>query len=86
MSQPRETPDPRLTRLRSLVASVQLELDGGETNQGSSRAAWDDLVKALALGPEPELRDCPSCERAIIREASRCRYCWARSDEHVPGE
>jgi hypothetical protein len=88
-----ETPDPRLTRLRSLVASVERKLDGSETNPGALRVAWDDLVKALALGPEPELRACPSCARAIIREASRCRYCWIRSDagaalpaEHVPGE
>ena len=75
-----ETPDPRLTRLRSLLANVERQLEGIGTGPSVLRTAWDDLVKALALGPEPELRSCPSCRRAIIREASRCRYCWTRSD------
>jgi hypothetical protein len=62
------------------MTTVEGKLDGIGADPSGLRAAWHDLVKALALGPEPELRACPSCTRAIIREASRCRYCWTRSD------
>jgi hypothetical protein len=37
---------------------------------------WAALVAALALGPAPELRDCPSCGKAGMRAATRCGYCW----------
>lgn len=80
-----DSPDPQLTRLRGLVAGVERELAAIETGQVEPlpvplRSAWSQLVKALALGSEPELRACPACARAIISEASRCRYCWNRSD------
>ena len=51
----------------------------------SASLAWLALSKALALGPEPALRVCPSCSRRILREATRCRYCMAHSGAWVSG-
>ena len=50
-----DSPDPKLTRLRALVAGVELELDNigkshGEPSAASLRSTWSELVKALALG------------------------------------
>jgi hypothetical protein len=42
------------------------------------RATWVRLVAALALGPEPEVRVCPSCSQTVMRAALRCGYCWAK--------
>lgn len=80
-----DTPDPRLSRLRALVGGIEIELDNigkshGESAAAALRSTWSELVKALALGVEPELRACPVCTRAIVLEASRCRYCWTRSN------
>jgi hypothetical protein len=77
MNYSEDTPDPRLTHLRGLVATVEREVQT-QLPEGPLRVAWDDLVKALALGPEPPLRPCPACARAVPVDASRCRYCWAR--------
>jgi hypothetical protein len=40
-------------------------------------ASWARLVGALALGPAPELRPCPVCQRDCRRAASLCGNCWA---------
>ena len=84
MSDLLDSPDPQRSRLRALVADVERELGNLETNADQApatplRSAWSTLVKGLLLGPEPELRSCPTCARAIILEATRCRYCWQRS-------
>ena len=42
------------------------------------RNTFSRLVKLLALGPEPAVRDCPSCGRKVMREATLCGYCWSR--------
>jgi hypothetical protein len=42
------------------------------------RASWGKLVDVLALGPAPELRDCPHCGTTGMREATRCGKCWAK--------
>ncbi len=39
--------------------------------------AWADLVDQLALGPEPEVRECPACHRICMREATACGHCFA---------
>ncbi len=43
-------------------------------------ASWGRLVDFLALGPAPELRDCPYCGRVGMRAATRCGYCWKKLD------
>ena len=53
--------------------------DGGQgPPHGVLRAAWADLVDQLALGPEPELRECPFCQHVGMRAATRCGHCWKR--------
>jgi hypothetical protein len=77
--------DPPRSQLRALAASVDRHVVELSTQAQSAEAfqglksAWLALSKALALGPEPALRDCPSCSRRIPREATRCRYCMALS-------
>jgi hypothetical protein len=85
VNDPHDSLDLQLTRLRTLVASVELEVVNLETTDPQAqatplRAAWSSLVKAMLLGPEPELRSCPACARSIMVDASRCRYCWQRSE------
>ena len=75
------------SRLRATVATVARHLSrlpdeliapGAPEPAGGLRAAWDDLVAQLALGPEPELRDCPYCGHPSMRAATRCSHCWKR--------
>jgi hypothetical protein len=44
-------------------------------------ASWARLVEFLALGPPPEVRECPHCGAVGMRAATRCGYCW---NELVP--
>lgn len=41
-------------------------------------AAWAELVAQLALGPEPEVRECPVCKHVGMRAATRCGHCWTK--------
>lgn len=40
--------------------------------------SWAKLVDHLALGPAPELRDCPHCGATGNSAATRCGACWAK--------
>lgn len=62
--------------LRSLIGSVERELASGAPSE-ALRGSWDELVKALALGPAPELKECPTCREVGMRAASRCSRCWS---------
>ena len=75
------------SRLRATVARIESELSGlprkaaaGDGNAPTSAlaAAWADLVEQLALGPEPELRECPVCGHVGMRAATLCGYCWTK--------
>ncbi len=44
----------------------------------ATQGAYDELVKDLDLGPEPELRDCPHCKHTGLKAATRCGRCWAK--------
>jgi len=70
-------------QLRALVATVdgdimQLPRGDGTTANAALHASWSELVKALALGPAPELRECPVCHGSGFRTASRCSSCWTK--------
>jgi hypothetical protein len=47
-----------------------------EAPQSELFAAWAALVDELALGPEPELRVCPACNRVVMLAATQCGYCF----------
>jgi hypothetical protein len=46
------------------------------------RAFWGELVTLLALPPNHEVRECPSCHQMAMRHATRCGNCWSKL---VPG-
>lgn len=79
--------EPQRSRLRMLAAGVDRHVSLLAAADGTRSAAdfaalmeaWQNLMRALDLGPEPQLRACPSCARAILHEATRCRYCMTKS-------
>ncbi len=65
--------------LRVLVAAIENALSLlPATATASLVTPWNALVGALALGPAPEVRDCPSCGRVVMRAATRCGHCWSK--------
>jgi hypothetical protein len=77
--------DPPRSKIRALAATVDrhvaiLDTDGPAVESIEKlRLAWLALSKALDLGAEPALRECPHCSRRIPCEATRCRYCMEAS-------
>jgi hypothetical protein len=73
-------PDPARSRLRAAVAKMELELAPLRTTgeHATLFASFDDLVQQLALGPEPEVRDCPKCGGVGMRRATVCGTCWTK--------
>ncbi len=79
-------PDPVRSRLRATLATIEGEISrlpkqategvGNPTN--GLRSSFNDLVLQLALGPEPEVRECPACKVVGIREATVCGFCWTK--------
>jgi hypothetical protein len=86
MNSPQLSVDPARARLRATVATIEREisrLPGQATGDGKSPpsgllASFTDLVAQLALGPEPEVRRCPVCQRIGMRTATVCGYCWTK--------
>lgn len=81
------------SHLRSTVETVAREIAhlpgvaAGEVDRHSVdllRSSFADLTEQLALGPEPEVRDCPVCRHVARRAATRCGYCWTELAR--PGE
>jgi hypothetical protein len=73
-------------RLRTMFASIEgamsclLREGTPEAHRAATRElalAWAGLVDLLALGPAPEIRDCPTCHHVGMLAATRCGYCWA---------
>ncbi len=79
-------PDEVRSRLRATVATIEREIarlpgqvpDDGQSRPSDLLASWHDLVEQLALGPEPELRECPVCGRIGMRTATLCGFCWTK--------
>ena len=69
--------DPRRSRLRETVATIDDSISHLPIEARSHLvAAWADLVDQLALGPEPEVRECPACHRICMRNATACGHCF----------
>ena len=68
--------DAAVTTLRTIVAVIEQEIVQVPPTP-ALRAAWTELVEALALGPAPQTRECPACHGIGMRAASRCGHCWA---------
>ena len=79
---------PELTRLRNLVADVGKAIALARVGDAAPPAeregpttaldiTWSRLVNMLDLGPEPEMRECPTCKRPGLIGATRCGYCWS---------
>jgi hypothetical protein len=72
--------------LRTFVDAVGrdvVSVSQGGSSQGSASVAklvgsWTKLVDFLALGPAPELRECPHCGAVGMRAATLCGYCWKK--------
>lgn len=84
--------------LRPVVAAIDREMSrvaGGTLNPtgpgvGELFESWAELVELLALGPEPEMKECPVCKHRGMRAATRCGFCWTAlsplahgANEHV---
>jgi hypothetical protein len=65
--------------LRSIITDVNREIAALSPQATTALAAsFAELVKLLALGPAPELRQCPTCQRTVMRAATLCGHCWAK--------
>ncbi len=73
------------THVRNLIFSIDAVLAEmlrappgtlSQTSLAELKLEWAKLVEALAVGPAPDVRACPSCGHTVIREARRCGYCW----------
>ncbi len=77
-------PDPARSRLRATVAKMDRELEAlratspGASGHDALFASFADLVDQLALGPEPEVRECPKCGGIGMRIATVCGACWTK--------
>jgi len=68
--------DAAAAKLRTIVATIDQELVQAPPTP-ALRAAWNELIAVLALGPAPQTRQCPACNGIGMRAASRCGHCWA---------
>lgn len=79
-------PDRERSHLRAIVATIEHELSllpqpsstDDAKNRSGLAASWAELVAQLALGPEPEVRECPVCMHVGMRAARLCGYCWTK--------
>jgi hypothetical protein len=81
-SQQFKLPDNERARLRGLVATIDREISRLPRSATDATdgliVSWAELVKVLALGPAPEVRECPVCKHIGMLEATLCGYCWTK--------
>lgn len=79
-------PDAARSRLRAAISTIEKEVarlpapegeDSGSARHGLL-AGVASLSTLLALGPEPEVRTCPTCKKIGMRAASMCGHCWTK--------
>ena len=81
-----EYPDGARGVLRALVVTIDREMSRlseptrseGDGKPKELRSSWLQLVELLALGPTPEVRECPVCRHIGMRAATRCGHCWTK--------
>jgi hypothetical protein len=91
-SQQPKGPDAARSYLRSVVEAVDYDishLDQAATGEPCGtidqlKEHWKELVSLLALGLEPEYRECPSCRRTGMRFATKCGFCWVKLPPFIP--
>lgn len=73
-------PDTARSRIRAIVATIDREMSRLPRRVATDGllASWADLVDELALGPEPEVRECPVCKHVGMRAATLCGHCWTK--------
>jgi hypothetical protein len=88
-------PDANRSRLRAILATIEKEIGRLPTTDAEDStsprhgllAAVASLSSQLALGPEPEVRSCPTCHKIGMRAASVCGFCWTKltppADSHA---
>jgi hypothetical protein len=90
-----ELQDAQRADLRALVATIDRgmayvpsQLATDETRAATSLllGSWAELVKSLALGAAPEVRECPVCKHSGMRAATRCGYCWTKLSPPTSGD
>jgi hypothetical protein len=65
--------------LRDVVATIEREVSALSPPAATAlRTSWAELVNLLALGPAPQLRECPTCHHSGMRAATVCGYCWTK--------
>lgn len=78
------------TRKRELVSIVESELrklkdcepaSAMKVNADLLKDSFSKLVELLALGPEPETRNCPHCGMRGMKAATICGYCWTNTPQ-----
>ena len=67
--------DESVTKMRVAVEAITREVAQSPSTP-AFHTAWTELVGLLALGPEPETRECHVCHGVGMRAASRCGRCW----------
>ncbi len=79
--------DGQRSKLRAMAAQLdgavselllQDTVDGYARSTQTLAAHWAGLVELLALGPEPQVRNCPFCQELVMKAATRCGFCWKR--------
>lgn len=87
-----KNPDAARSYLRSVVTAVDYEIShlkqvGTDDPLGIAcrlRENWKELVSILALGSEPEYRECPCCHNIGMRFATHCGFCWIELPPLIP--
>ena len=75
--------DGALANLRVAVEAMEIAM-AAETVPAGVRTAWTEVVRVMALGPAPQMRNCPKCAAVGFRGATRCSTCWASFEALAP--
>ncbi|HYP99000.1 MAG TPA: hypothetical protein VER96_10010 [Polyangiaceae bacterium] len=80
---------PERNKLRGAIAEMELRVRGlsakGEPESDMLRverveASWQALLALIQLEPEPTRRSCPHCHGRMRQNATRCLYCYGKSE------